>query len=298
MPTSHNPKETTNPPAALEEIHLENRVPASAPRPEAELHPALGRIEAIEARALPAGTFTLLVAAATFVFGWWLPLGWNIAGIAVGLTVFLGALGKVVSGRVLGALINERNLVSLSRFQMVVWTIVVLAAYFGYAMARMRQNVPDPLAVGIDWHLWALVGISTTSLVASPLILGVKKEKEPDPVATAIAAKETREDVHIVEANREGTLYANTSIQDARFTDMFQGDEIGNTSRLDITKVQMFYFTVIAALAFIVLAVRSVAMAGADLTQLPKLGDGIVAILGISHAGYLTGRGVDHTARK
>lgn len=64
------------------------------------------------------------------------------------------------------------------------------------------------------------------------------------------------------------------------------------------TKGQMFYFTLIAALAFVTMAVNQLRHAGGDMTQLaslPKLGDGLVAILGISHAGYLTAKSIDHT---
>src|SRR5258708_34196538 len=113
------------------------------------------------------------------------------------------------------------------------------------------------------------MGISTTSLVGTPLILSMKKGKEPHDAALKKASRLVDEPKDIVEANREGTLYANTGLKDARFTDMFQGDEINNTAQIDLAKVQMFYFTVIAIVPFLVLVFRIVSTPGATLGQLP-----------------------------
>jgi len=76
---------------------------------------------------------------------------------------------------------------------------------------------------------------------------------------------------------------------------MFQGDEIGNTMNVDLAKLQMFFFTVIAALAYLILVFRNLRTPDQDLGSLPVLSDGVVYALGISHAGYLASKGVDHT---
>lgn len=241
------------------------------------------------------------------------------------LTLILFVLGWAIKDRFLGILINERNIMSLSRFQMVGWTIVVLAAYFTYAFARQARGIDDPLNVGIDAHLWMLLGISTTSLVGSGLVLGLKKDKEPTPAAVAAAARLTADkakpvageaaaalvaaqvnlnaaEVAKIDEHREGTLYANPSRDDARFTDLFQGDEVGNTTHVDLSKVQMFLFTVVAIFAFAAMITKGLRHLPADpakmaeaLKQLPLLPEGLVALLGISHAGYLANKAVDHT---
>jgi hypothetical protein len=100
--------------------------------------------------------------------------------VLVALLLFIILLGGVISSRPLGIFINDRNLVSLSRFQMVMWTVLILSAYFTLAIHRVRDGTADPLAIGMDWHLWALMGISTTSLVGTPLLLSPKAQKEPD----------------------------------------------------------------------------------------------------------------------
>jgi hypothetical protein len=243
-----------------------------------------------------AATAVFVCVALIVLVGWAVPPGWNYVVIIALMIAITLILGTTVVGRTFGALINEQNIMSLSRFQMVVWTIVVIGAYFAYALARLKagsEAYADPLAVAIDWRLWALMGISTTSFVGSALILQNKKDQDPDPTATVKTAQTLGEAPAEVEANRQGLLYANNSKRDARFTDMFQGDEVGNTSHVDLAKLQMFYFTVISVVAFVVIVARS--LWGNNLDALPQLPDGLIALLGISHAGYLTGKTVNKT---
>jgi hypothetical protein len=246
--------------------------------------------------------FALL--AGVFSAGLLAAAGWNLVLIVAALIGVMLILGKVIVDRWMGVLINEQNLMSLSRFQMAVWTVVVIASYFAYALFRMKaaglgaveaKGDLDPLNVTIDPHLLILMGISATSFVASPLILGTKKTQTPDSDVAVKTALVTGDSPAEVEDNRQGTLYANTKISDARITDMFQGDEIGNTMNVDLAKLQMFFFTVIAALAYLILVFRNLRTPDQDLGSLPVLSDGVVYALGISHAGYLASKGVDHT---
>lgn len=152
----------------------------------------------------------------------------------------------------------------------------------------------DSLNVAIDSRLWILMGISTTSLVASPLILNTKKDQEPDDGVEAKAAAAVGGTQAEIKDNRQGLVYANPDKADAKLSDMFQGDELGNTTHVDLAKVQMFYFTVIAAAAFFAAVFHNLLVNG-DLARLPALSDGFVAVLGISHAGYLGSKGISHT---
>ncbi len=180
---------------------------------------------------------------------------------------------------------------------MVLWTVLILSAYFTMVLHRVRDGVPaDPLAVGMDWHLWALMGISTTSLVASPLLLGSKAQKQPDPKAIDKAAAALKEPAADIQGDSSGTLYVNKSIADAAFTDIFQGDEIGNTAYVDPAKVQMFLFTVIA-MAVYGAAVAAMLKKG-DYSAMPVPSEGLIALLGISHTGYLASKTADQTQTK
>ncbi len=279
------------------ETKIHSRRKFSAPqavRSETRVKPA--------AKPIPTGAWAsaaIVLLLALMVAAGFAPAGWNLLLVTSLMLVVMLVLGVAMTGSPFGVLINERNLISLSRFQMAVWTVVILAAYFTYVFVRMKDKSLDPLNVALDWHLWALLGISTTSLVGTPLILGTKKDKEPERSVTRKTAAHFNEPEQDVIANKQGTLYANSTMKDACLTDMFQGDELGNTAQIDLAKVQMFYFTVIAVICFFVIVYRVVVSgdppASASFDHLPALPDGMVALLGISHAGYLTSKGANHT---
>lgn len=231
----------------------------------------------------------------TIAAGWIAPRGLNWILTAILMFMFIVVLGLHTTGRALGILINERKLMSLSRFQIVVWTVVILSAYFTIAMERIRYgDINDPLAIEMDWRLWALMGISTTSLITAPMIHSGKKRREPDSKNLEKAKKALGD--KIIEKHREGTLYGNAEISDAQITDMFEGDEITNAAFLDMAKIQMFFFTVVAAMGYIVLLFHLIFTKDpSNLTSFPELPEGLVVILGISHAGYLGHKIVDHT---
>ena len=93
-----------------------------------------------------------------------------------------------------------------------------------------------------------------------------------------------------------GILYRNPSLQDARITDLLQGDEIMNTTYLDMAKVQMMLFTIVGALVYCGVLYQSLTSpVAANLTQMPALSQGMITLLGISHAGYLGSKTVDRT---
>jgi hypothetical protein len=248
----------------------------------------------------------LLFLAVMIASGLFLPGGVNMLAITAALMAILVVLGCAIVNNPLGVFINSQNIMSLSRFQMAVWTIVVLASYFSYALFRIHQTgfgpitgdpKNDPLNVVIDPHLLVLMGIGATSLVAAPAILSTKTDKTPAPLVAIKTALKAGDSLAEVDANRQGTLYANSNVNDARATDMFQGDEIGNTTQIDMAKVQMFFFTVISGVAYLIMIYRNLASAapGTDLSHLPVIPEGVVYALGISHAGYLTSKTIDHT---
>ena len=200
----------------------------------------------------------------------------------------------------MGILINERNLISLSRFQMVSWTVLLLSAFLAIALKRLHILSPNehalPLNISMDWRLWALMGISATSLVGSPLILSSKTTQTPDPKIVDKAAKALNEPVSNIEANSQGKLYSNEHINDASLTDMFQGDEIGNTAYVDVSKVQMFYFTLVAIVAYSYALYSGMAhIYPQEGFAMPVPSDALVALLGISHAAYLTSKTTQHS---
>lgn len=220
------------------------------------------------------------------------------------MVLFTTIAGHGVVGLWRGVLIDERNKLSLSRLQMVLWTIVVLSGFLAAALSNIDKASPgtSPLAIGIPQEMWMLMAISTTSLVGSPLILSMKK---------AIATN-TRPAVQEARSEELGRLKVDLELQnmppeaigtqgkiviwlwteDSRMADLFQGDEIGNQAKLDLGKVQMFFFTLVLVFVYIVMFVHQFSQSTGLITEFPRLDQSMIALLGISHAGYLMNKAV------
>jgi hypothetical protein len=61
---------------------------------------------------------------------------------------------------------------------------------------------------------------------------------------------------------------------------------IDDFALLDVAKIQMFFFTILAILSYATATGASL-RSGVIPTSLPDVGEGLLAILGISHGGYL-----------
>jgi hypothetical protein len=243
-----------------------------------------------------ATTALILIMAASVAIGLAPRLPGGVAWvIEVGLMcAFLAVIGLVTCGKALGVLIDAQRVVSLSRFQAVLWTVIVLSAYFTMVMRRI--HLPDPLAIGIDWHLWALMGISTTSLVGTPLLLGWKKNQEPQDGSYQATAEALDQPESEISQTRRGLVYANARVDDAAISDMFGGDEVGNAAYVDLGKVQMFFFTMVTALIYVVLIYEELSTKSAvDLSSFPTLTSGMLAALGLSHGAHLSSTAIRDT---
>ncbi|MEW6181754.1 MAG: hypothetical protein AB1500_01065 [Bacillota bacterium] len=217
-------------------------------------------------------------------------------GIIALMAVFTTVAGHGVTGLWRGLLIDERNKISLSRLQMTLWTIVVLSGFFTAALSNLRNGQTAPLSIAVPSELWLLMGISTTSLVGSPLIKSGKRAKEPrqaerDCTFDLIA----KQGGDINKVTNKGQIVVNTTPEEARWSDLFRGEETGNAAQLDLAKIQMFYFTLILVLAYATALGAALAGSAAKIAGFPALDPGMVALMGISHAGYLTNKAVPHS---
>lgn len=203
---------------------------------------------------------------------------------------FTSVAGHGITGLWRGLFIDERNKISLSRFQMVMWTVVVLSAYLTAALYNIRWNpTGEPLGIAIPYQLWILMGISTTSLVGSPLIKTTKKQRTAaDEERQKTLSLLEKEGVPEQQVRTSGQLVMNAELQFARWSDMFKGEETGTAAHLDLSKIQMFYFTIVLVIAYAVLLGAGFAATTGQVSALPSLDSSILALLGISHAGYLT----------
>jgi hypothetical protein len=258
----------------------------------------------------------LSIPPSVLIAGWFLQPRWGWLVIMALLVAFIVLAGRRIVGRWRGAFIDERNKISLSRFQTVVWTVLIVAAFLAAALHNVQSNQTDPLQITLPPQLWALLGISVTSLLGAGLVKQEKTKRTPELanakktmaatgvqpdavapmpgnqlVAAADPAAPSLDDPVVA----RGTLTVNETPDASSWADMFQGEEVGNAGHLDLGKIQMFYFTLVIVLAYAAALGSLLAHASGKITGFPVLSDSIVALLGISHATYLTTKAVTRT---
>ena len=196
-------------------------------------------------------------------------LAWLL--IAALMAAFAAVAGHGVTGLARGVLIDERHRITLGRLQMLLWTVLVLSAYMAAALANIGRGAASPLNVDIPSELWLTMGISTASLLAAPAALQYKERRHK----SALHHWETEEE--------------------SRFSDLFRGEEEADQDHLDLGKVQMFLFTVVLILGYGLAVGDMLDESTAPFTALPALDEGVVTLLAISHAGYLTRKALPPT---
>lgn len=228
---------------------------------------------------------------------------WSV--FILGFVAFLAIAGKGIVGCWTGALIDDRNVISLSRFQMVAWTILILSALGAAVLWNVQHgtlsdtnktsclaNSKQGCFPSLPEMLWLLMGISTASLVGSPLILNAKKTQESN-----IETDRTFE-LLTPAANFNRQLATNAEPSEARWSDLFTGEERGNCARLDFSRLQMFFFTLVSLLTYGVSIADSLSktmQSAAFFETLPGLSEGLLALIGISHTGYLAAKASQNT---
>ena len=192
---------------------------------------------------------------------------WAWAVTALVMLLAAGYLGAKVRGSVLGVLVDTRGRFSLSHFQMVLWTLVVLSLIAGVAVGRLLNGIPDALSFSIPATLLAVMGISIASTAGAIVVKSAKDAQAPERIAASDASDRPRfSQIFLVE---EGEL----------------ADKV-----IDITKFQNFWFTMILVAAYIYFAASRIGVLGTGMAALPDFNETFVLLLGISHAGYLAGK--------
>jgi hypothetical protein len=194
----------------------------------------------------------------------------------IAATVLTACIGKAINHRWSGVIINSRNMLSLSKLQMVAWTILILSTLITAAAHNIHAGNPvNALDITIDSHLLIVMGISTTSLVASPAVLSLKSGNDGQP---AVAVKDTP--------------------SDASWLDIFRSDMADAADTPDLSKIQQFLVTLVVLSAYAVMIGKMFA-SFADckscsclFVMFPPLSEQIVWLIGISHAGYIAYKAV------
>ena len=171
-------------------------------------------------------------------------------------------IGKQTTNRLLGILIDGRGRYSLTHFQIVVWTLVILSSAIGVLIA----DGFNPTNFGFSPQLLGLMGISAGSAVLATSVKGSKDA----PGSTANVA-------------RAGTFTLSdntTTTITPHFAQIWLEEEGDQADKVvDITKYQNFIFTLVVVGFYVTIAWNT--------GGLPVLPDNVVWLVGISHAGYV-----------
>lgn len=244
------------------------------------------------------GLIALIAAIVLIVFMIPFPLRlWSWVATLALLAIVTLVSSHGITGYWRGALIDGRNRLSLSRLQTALWTLIIFSSFLSAALFNVRGGQVDPLLITMPIGLWVLMGISATSLVGTPLVHNIKQTRYPNQNeidATRDQLKSQR--VNVNNLDNKGVLLVNTNPGDARWSDMFRGEEVGNAPQIDLGKVQLFYFTIILVLIYTVTMAYMFASQSRIIENFPDINSGTLTFLGISHAAYLTNKAVPHSA--
>ena len=212
------------------------------------------------------------------------------------MTAFVVIVGHAITGYWTGILIDARNKMSLSRLQLLAWSLVILSGLLTAVLTNIALGWEAPLSVSIPSELWVLMGISTASMVASPAVLGNKRDKPANPkeVSRTLRTLE-RQGYKAGALDLQGLLLGYASPDFSRWADLLKGEEAGNAATVDLGKLQMFFFTFVLVLGYGA-AVATLFAQDGPVTALPAVQDGMNTLLGISHTGYLANKAISHSS--
>lgn len=225
------------------------------------------------------------------------------------LTIFGGALwsfslllvtiGVGITGQRMGVLWTARNTYSLSKLQVTLWTLIVMAGLaalvvcraYGLLIPEGSSGLAGALEIRIPSELLTVLGISIGSAAAVPAILSVKAQSD-NASQVQLAAANRRAGTRL---DAVGKVVTRPSDYPPLIEDLFQGDEVAKAGTVDIGKVQQAIVTLILLASYLGM-LAELFFAGtwkpytgisASTTPLPAMSETFVFLLGISHVGYL-----------
>ncbi|MCK1735884.1 hypothetical protein IVA79_18540 [Bradyrhizobium sp. 138] len=221
-------------------------------------------------------------------------VGLGRSGTWVATLVLLAALlslaGYALKKRWDGIFIDERNKISLSRMQLVLWTLLLVSALFTAGLSNVSLGATNPLEIVVPASVWALLGIGSFTFVASPAIL-MQKEKAgaPERLASISENLKTADGLKSAVESR-GQVVTKGSPEDARWLDVIRGDT-NDADYVDAGKVQQLAFTLLLLIVYGT-AIFNLLKPIAAITAFPPVDGGFVSLLGLSHAAYLAYKAV------
>ena len=181
---------------------------------------------------------------------------------------------------------------SLARLQIAGWTVLVLSAVFVAAAWNVSSGSGSPLNIVIPYELLIAMGISATTLVASPAVLSLKASQDPSQADLESAGGKLNI-ADTADIPNNGQVMGNVSVADASYIDLFTGDDVSNFDSPDIGKIQQFLITLLLLSVYGAAVVSSFIGAGARYS-LPAIDNGFIWLLGVSNASYLAYKAAPH----
>ena len=213
--------------------------------------------------------------------------------IMVLMLAFMVIFSHGITGDWRSLLIDGRFRMSLSRLQLLSWTLLILSALLAAVYKNLGLDSISPLEIKIPSELWVLMGISTASAISAPAVIANKRKVRPDAKEKK-AVKTAMQHQHFTVPDLDGVLLKNKGFKDARWGDLLKGDEAGNAVSVDLGKIQMFFFSFIIIVSYGIAVAKLLAGDG-QILMLPAVDEGMNVLLGISHTGYLANKAVAHS---
>jgi len=230
---------------------------------------------------------------------WLITLGLFAAALAVA--------GYAAVGRWDGIFIDSENRISLSRFQLILWTLLLVSALMTAGLINaMKPADPTPLQIRIPPRIWALLGLGAFTAVAAPAIDQDKRTlSQVENVAfesqratgleggEAIGTYLEKEQGLGAKPEFKGAILVKKEPKDARWIDIIRGDSAGAV-HVDVAKMQQLAFTLLL-IAVYGMALRTRMSGSLDIDEFPDVDTGFLALLGLSHAAYLADKQIGFT---
>jgi hypothetical protein len=214
--------------------------------------------------------------------------------ILADISILMVVAGLGITGRKAGLLIDERNRLSTSRLQIIIWTLVIIPGLLVFIFFNIAHGASDATNIAIPPELWVLLGISGGAAIGAPIVNDATNRSDTPSPAALKRANTTADDPTL-----QGILDVNVDVKDASFADIFEGDELGNRGHLDISKVQMLTLTVGLALGYgygiLTLLAQITPSMTSPLASFPPINSNLVILLAVSQGIYLSYKAAPHT---
>ncbi len=243
---------------------------------------------------------------------------WPITLVIVCVSLALIGLS---GGRWESTFIDNRNRMSLSKLQVVLWTVAIFSSLIAASCfnAGRAGGASTITGVVVDPKLWALLGISISTAVGASLALSGKGSRAASQPELDDTKRNLQGQTGVAQNNitHVGHVLTKANLADARWSDLVRGDDVGNADMIDFSKVQQLYFTLLTLLIFGLAVTKQFASSAetalrlathetvldadkhpitqAVITQLPVPDTGFLGLLAVSGAGYLVYKGMSHS---